>query len=39
MALKSNTLIPCLLAVLAIPAAVQAGTATPLRDGWRMQSG
>ena len=38
MALKSNTLIPCLLAVLAIPAAVQAGTATPLRDGWRMQS-
>jgi exo-1,4-beta-D-glucosaminidase len=29
---------PILLALLALPASVQAGTVTPLRDGWRLQS-
>ncbi|MGD0735113.1 MAG: beta galactosidase jelly roll domain-containing protein [Terracidiphilus sp.] len=39
MALKSNKLVPCLLALLALPAVLRAGTDLPLRDGWRMQSG
>jgi exo-1,4-beta-D-glucosaminidase len=31
-------LAPCLLALLALPAALNAGTITPLREGWRLQS-
>jgi exo-1,4-beta-D-glucosaminidase len=31
-------LVPCLLVLLALPAALNAGTVTPLREGWRLQS-
>jgi exo-1,4-beta-D-glucosaminidase len=31
-------LAPLFLALLALPAALQAGTVTPLREGWRVQS-
>jgi exo-1,4-beta-D-glucosaminidase len=33
-----RSLAPLLLALLALPAALQAGTFTPLREGWRLQS-
>ncbi len=36
--LLSKTLALSLIGFLALPAALHAGTATPLRDGWRLQS-
>jgi len=33
-----KTILPCLLALLALPSAVHAGTVTPLREGWQVQS-
>jgi exo-1,4-beta-D-glucosaminidase len=35
---KRKTTFLSLLALLAFPVAVEAGTAVPLRDGWRLQS-
>ena len=34
----NHRILPCLLALLALPAAVLAETQTPLREGWRVQS-
>jgi exo-1,4-beta-D-glucosaminidase len=31
-------ILPCLLALLSLPAALHAGTVTPLREGWQVQS-
>jgi len=36
--LPSKKLVLCLLIVLALPAVLEAGTVTPLREGWRLQS-
>src|ERR1035437_10540247 len=37
-AVMQTRLAPLILALLALPAALTAGTVTPLREGWRMQS-
>jgi len=33
-----KTIVPCLLALLTLPAVLRAGTVTPLREGWQVQS-
>jgi exo-1,4-beta-D-glucosaminidase len=38
MLVQLRKLAPVLLALAALPAAVEAGTVTPLKDGWRLQS-
>src|ERR1700679_3148999 len=38
MVMKFRTTLPMLVAVLASPAAIKAGTVTPLREGWQLQS-
>src|ERR1035437_9687327 len=37
-AVMQTRLAPLILALLALPAALTAGTVTPLREGWRVQS-
>jgi exo-1,4-beta-D-glucosaminidase len=34
----NTKIVPCFLVLLALPAALHAGTVTPLHDGWQMQS-
>jgi len=38
MTLIGHKIVPFLLALLALPAALKAGTVTPLRNGWQLQS-
>jgi exo-1,4-beta-D-glucosaminidase len=33
-----KTIVPCFLALLTLPAVLHAGTVTPLREGWQVQS-